>query len=286
MSTLVTMRSTRLTGGDGARVGQDEGHPDRLLVHEPLVEPAVVAEEEALVGGVDDHRVVELPEALEPLSQASDVVVDRGDAGEVVLHVALVLPQRLLVGRETLWHRLLEVLRGQVVGDPHRRAPRRVGATREVVGEGRGHRDRRPSESPALRIQPLVRSVRLPRSVRRLVPDEDAPRAVTHQRLDPLDRQVGDDLGGVARLDAEPVGSEQLRVVVLALVDERLPPVEALGVVRDPVARALPHVPLADEGRAVAGLAQGRDEGRLRRVDRGVEGRDAVDVAVGAGEDR
>ena len=34
------------------------GIAQRLLVHEPLVVPAVVAEEEALVGRVDDDRVV------------------------------------------------------------------------------------------------------------------------------------------------------------------------------------------------------------------------------------
>ncbi len=69
---------------------------------------------------------------------------------------------------------------------------------------------------------------------------------------------------------------------VLALVDERLPVVEALRVVTDAVARPLTHVPLADEGRAVARLAQRRDEGPLRGVDEGVERRHAVDVAVGA----
>ena len=42
---------------DRRRPADEERHAQRLLVHEPLVEQAVVAEEEALVAGVDDDRV-------------------------------------------------------------------------------------------------------------------------------------------------------------------------------------------------------------------------------------
>jgi len=38
-------------------------------------------------------RVVEHLAGVQPVDDTADVVVDRRDAGEVVLHVALVLPQ-------------------------------------------------------------------------------------------------------------------------------------------------------------------------------------------------
>jgi hypothetical protein len=74
--------------------------------------------------------------------------------------------------------------------------------------------------------------------------------------------------------------------VVFALVDEDVPVVEAVRVVADAVALAVAHVPLADEAGAIAGVAQLGHEGRLGGVEKGVEGRDAVLVAVGAGKQR
>ena len=53
---------------------------------------AVVAEEEAVVRCVDDQGVVGETLGFEPVHEAADVVIDALDAGEVVLHVALVLP--------------------------------------------------------------------------------------------------------------------------------------------------------------------------------------------------
>jgi hypothetical protein len=44
----------------------------------------MIAEEEALVGRVQQQRVVELAALVEPVDQATDVVVDRLDAREVV----------------------------------------------------------------------------------------------------------------------------------------------------------------------------------------------------------
>ena len=46
---------------DAARPADEERHAQRFLVHEALVEPAVVAEEEALVRGVDDDGVFGQP---------------------------------------------------------------------------------------------------------------------------------------------------------------------------------------------------------------------------------
>ena len=134
-----------------------------------------------------------------------------------------------------------------------------------------------------------MRGVRLPRAVGCLVVDEDAPgsaRPVGLDLLEPAQREVRDDVGGVARLDAQAVLRQEPGLEVLPLVDEHVPVVEALRVVGDAVALAVTHVPLADDRRAVAGRAQLGDEGRLRRVDVGEQRVDAVDVRVGAREDR
>ena len=265
-------------GGDRARVRHEEWHPDRLLVHEPLVEPAVVAEEEALVRPVEEHGVVEVAAVAQPPHEPADVVVDGGHAGEVVLHVALVLPQRLVLARKPLRDGLFQVHLGEVVGNAHGRPAGGVGAGGEVVGEGARHRDL------AVRVHAGMRVVRFPGPVRGLVPDQEAPRLAAVERAEPADREVGDEVGGVAGLDAEPVRGEEPGVVVLALVDEGVPVVEAVRVVADPVGLAVAHVPLADEAGAVAGVPQGGDEGGLRGVDERVEGAHAVDVAVGAGQ--
>jgi len=57
----------------------------------------VVAKEEALVRGIDDDRVVRQPLPVEEVEQPPDVLVERRDAAQVVLDVALVAPAQLLV---------------------------------------------------------------------------------------------------------------------------------------------------------------------------------------------
>jgi hypothetical protein len=74
--------------------------------------------------------------------------------------------------------------------------------------------------------------------------------------------------------------------VVLALVDKDVPVVKAVWVVANAVALAMAQLPLADEAGAIADVAQLGYEGRLSGVHERVEGRDAVDVAVRAGEQR
>ena len=63
-------------GCDGLRVADEQRHAQRLLVHEALVIPAVVAEKEALVGGIDDDGVVGQSFLLEIVEQTADVVID------------------------------------------------------------------------------------------------------------------------------------------------------------------------------------------------------------------
>jgi len=58
---------------------------ERFLVHESLVEPAVVAEEEALIGRVyhDCIRDEILSFSIEIVEQSPHIVVDRGDGSQI-----------------------------------------------------------------------------------------------------------------------------------------------------------------------------------------------------------
>jgi hypothetical protein len=51
----------------------------------PLVEPAVVAEEEPLVAGVDHHGVVGEAACVEVVEDPADVLVECRDTAQIVL---------------------------------------------------------------------------------------------------------------------------------------------------------------------------------------------------------
>ena len=122
-------------GADGAGVAHEEGHAQGFLVHQALVEPAVIAEEEALVGGVDDDGVVGQAFGVEVIEQPADVVVDALDAAQVVLDVDLVGPLAqgvaLEVGREVA----LEVGLEHVLADLHGDGGDAAGASFVVIVE-------------------------------------------------------------------------------------------------------------------------------------------------------
>ena len=170
-----------------ARVAHDERHAQRLLVHEALVVPAVVAEKEPLVGGVDDDGVVGDPLGVEVVQQPPDALVDRVHAAQVVLDVALVEPALALGGRGEP-HRLaagggegigtgaeaalrmagigrrdLHVAGHEVAFDPHLGGRRGARPVRVVVVEGLRVGDL------LVRVAVRVPRMRVPRPVRRLV---------------------------------------------------------------------------------------------------------------------
>ena len=120
---------------------------------------------------------------------------------------------------------------------------------------------------------PEVLQVRHPGAVGRLVVQQQAERPVgVALVLEPVEGQVGGDVGGVAGDDAALAVIYKGGVVVLALSDEDVPVVEAGGVGG--------QVPLADDGGLVAGLAQELGEGLLAAVEgAGVVG-ESVLVAV------
>ncbi len=69
-----------------------ERHSQRFFVHEPFVEPVVIAQEKALVRRVDHDRIVSEAVLIEVFEHASHIVVDRSNACQIVAHVSLVLP--------------------------------------------------------------------------------------------------------------------------------------------------------------------------------------------------
>ena len=76
----------------------------------------MLAHVEALVGGIDDDGVVHQPLLLEVGDEASHLVVDRLDATDVVLDVALVFPPDEVVAFQPLSQHLLVI--GLVGGHP------------------------------------------------------------------------------------------------------------------------------------------------------------------------
>lgn len=97
--------------GDRSEAQGAHRHLERLFVDESLVEPAVLAEEEALIRCVHDQSVLSKPAGLEVVQQPSNVVVDgpRSFSApphrvcadlewhslyrlEISLHVSLILP--------------------------------------------------------------------------------------------------------------------------------------------------------------------------------------------------
>ena len=72
-----------------AGAGKDQRHVHAAeLVEVLLAEQAVLAERQAVVAGEDDDGVVELAEFPKQLENASDVVVQAGDAGVVLRELA------------------------------------------------------------------------------------------------------------------------------------------------------------------------------------------------------
>ena len=118
----------------------------------------------------------------------------------------------------------------------------------------------------------------LPVPVRSLVLHHQAERlGGVATRLEPLDREIRDDLGGVAGVLNALAIADHRRVVVRALADEPFIVVKAGGLGLE--------VPLADQGGLVAGGLEEFGVGLLRAVELVAVLAEAVDVAVLACED-
>ena len=274
----------------------EQRRAERLLIHEALVEPSVLAHVEPLVGGVDNHRVVEHVVVLEILDDAPHIAVDGVDHAHVVVHVALVFPLGKLLAGKVL---LLEFSDdGVVVGVPlgalRGRHAHVVGATplfERLVGRVDlvlvvGHLEvvdhvhilddahflLLGRQAPLIVVVEIVGKrighvvvevevarVGTPHAVGGLVVEEQAEGLrLVALVAHPVYGQVGDDVGHVAlSLHGLSIVDEG-GIVVVALTGEDVPIVEACWVAGE--------VPLADDAGFVAGLLQQFWKGLLAAV--------------------
>ena len=250
------------------RPADEERHPDRLLVHEALVEEAVVAEEEPLVARVHDDRVLGEARLLEVREHLADAVVHRLDGRQVVLHVALVLPSpegfarqghalavtnrrdqvrldrqpsRQVLAGEAGRRRQFQIAVGEVGHDALLVLVQRIRAGRVRVPEG----DR--LRNPPGRELRGIRLGRLPGPVRRLVVHHQEERLVAWTVLQKVERQFRDDIGRIlTRIGLLPACRVEHGIVVDPLARQDLPSIEADGIAS--------KVPLADHPGVVAAL--------------------------------
>src|SRR3546814_16001303 len=81
------------------RILDQKRRAHRFVIDEALVEPAMLAEVKALVGGVDDDRAAIEAAFLQIVEHRADAFVDRRDRPQILLHVPLIFPQRDLALR-------------------------------------------------------------------------------------------------------------------------------------------------------------------------------------------
>ena len=285
----------RTRGGD-AGPAHEERRADGLLEDPALIEPAMLAEVEALVGRVDDDGVREQALLLEVLQDAADVVVDRLHAAEVIVHVALVapldqvatlglrplvglvdrtivgVPDLGLLGRDAGRVDELHVERVDGLGQGHVLVADRVGAIGVVIEQ----RVRLGVDTSL--VPPEVREIGRPFAVRGLL--------LAHQQEglglvalgQPAEGDVGGDIRHVTRSLHDAGGRLHGRVVIDTLPQEDLPEVET--------GRVGVEVPLADHRGLVTGGLQEFRERRLGPVEDGVGVVvETVPVGILAGQD-
>ena len=279
----------------------------RLLVHEALVEPAVLAHVEALVGGIDHEGIVQQAFLLQVVEHTTHIIVERLHHLGIVAHVALVFPFGQLASLRVLLVELLDdgCVEGIVLGTlfgrqtanegfisslepslevlavhlrvvhdvhvlPDAHLLRSGGRTALVVViEVVGH-----GEGLVL-VQGEILQLGQPVAVDGLVVDEEAERFVLVALvLHPVDALVGDEVGQIAFLgDGIVLHGDETRVVVVTLAGQDFPIVEAGGQAFE--------VPLADDGRLVARLLEQLGHGLLGAVEHASSVvREAVGVAV------
>ena len=254
------------------RPANEERRAEAFLVHEALVEPAMIAEEEALIGVVDDDGVVGDFVFVEVIEDAADVVIDGLNAAEIILDVDLIGPFAQGVAFQAGRGIHLEIRFGAVLADAHAGALGGAGAAFVLVVEVIGLGDFDVFE------EVLVLGGGRPFAVGRLVVAHQEKGLVAVALLQPVEGEVTDKVGAVAGVFlAGAVHFDEDGIVVETLAGEDFPVVEA-GRVGD-------EVPLADDGGLVAGGLEVFGDVWGGGVNLIVEGFDAGEVGVEAGED-
>ena len=240
----------------------------------------MLAEIEALVGRVDDDRVVRLARIFQPVEHAAHAVVHCGDRAEIFVHVALVFPDRHLpVAHISGVHGIVAGLERAEIG-----LALFGGHAREIVGPGIEAQFAAPLLDRHLQIVPLIHvaiDVHFLRrgggasvvmveiigrhgkfradiflhmakggheiAVRRLVVDQQGERLVAARPpVEPGEAAIGDEVGGIAFDHAASVGRDDVGIVVFALIVEHGPIVDPRAFGR------VIEVPFPEQGGVVA----------------------------------
>ena len=282
------------------RIAHDERCAQRLLVHEALVEPAVLAHVEALVGGVYNHCVVGESVLVEIVEHTAHALVNTCYYGHIVADVNLILPvvevlalelrleqttvarevvaspSRALFGSHTVYlaHKsVVRILTVGVVEVEHLRhfevlLPTHVARNRHLLrASGRAARSIVVVEVLWHRelhvvVHAEIFQICLPVAVRRLMVKEQAERFRRVAVLDEVESMVGGEVCRVALLHDELVVGVGATILRV--------PVLSLVVIHMIVVEALrvaTHVPLAHNGCLIASLLQQFGEERARGVD-------------------
>ncbi len=294
----------------------DQRHAEGFFVHPAFVIPAMIAEVESLIGGVDDDGIFIEAGFLEVSQHATDVFIDAFDTAEVVFHVALVFPADEIFTSEVCFsQRFVFGIEGGVprckLFGCHELQIAEAGLVKRFAGFG----------IPALQLGAEVivdqvhvifdRHLRMTGGagvvfpvveeggrfgngdviVKMQVTECGHPGAVgcfvlAHEHegfagvgvlFEPVESHVGDDVGAVAFDAFAPLGGLEFGIVVVALPRQDLPEVEALGIGGE--------VPLTDHGSLITGFLQEFGEGLLVAVKAVAVPHEAINVAVFAGED-
>ena len=215
--------------------------PQRLFKNPALVEPAMLAQKKALVGRQHHERVFRQPLAVEKVEHPADVLIDRFHASEVVMQIAVVppphevAPRRLRRFVRRIPRLVVRVPFRQLLGS-HVRGGRQFGVE---VGERAVESHVMVAHRPAASLERIKQRGRFgvlaifvpaqmpkcrgPLAVRGLVLTHQEKRLRAIATLQPVERQIGDDVRHIARgLDPLAIPNHR-RVVVQPLSRQDLP---------------------------------------------------------------
>ena len=197
-------------------------------------------------------------------------------AGQLLWRHALALrqpsPIRALQSTRVLGRHNQVVVQEHVVGDAHLLHLRHRTASLVIIKQGRRLRDLHIVE------QREIFGRRLPVAMRRLVLAHQQERAIFVALVQPLDRQLGGQIGCMAFDPHAAILGAEVRVVVVALTGKNHPLVEALRIGR--------QVPFANQGRLVADLLQQLRKRHLVAVKDVAVAHEAIRMAMQASQDR
>ena len=240
----------------------------------------MLSEEEALIAGEDDERVFRQTFFVEVIQNAADVFIHTLHTGQIVVHVSLVAPlHELLAGQiggavffiaravivipvfsliciEIAGRHQLQIAIRHGALDAHVVIAHSLGAAFESVKKRRGF------FVNSVLIKAEVPKRWLPLAVRRFVLAHQHERLRFVAALQPVDREIADDIGHVAFVLHRFAVIDHRWIVIGTLPRQDVPIVKA--------GRVGAEVPFPDDGRRVSGLLHRLGEGGLLAVEAAV----------------